>query len=184
MNALANALLGALLIGALNTLGDLIWAALAISHHPAFGLLHGLLLCMGIGGYLGALRRRPTRGAIAGGLIGLAAAAGFYLLAQLMGYSAMFVMWMAFWIAFGLLDGRALGEPRASLPASLVRGALAAVGSAAAFYAISDIWQRHPDGLEDYAYRFVCWTFAFLPGFVALLAGHLARTSKVEPALL
>ena len=53
MTAVGPAILGALLIGALNTLGDLTWAGLAISHHPVFGLLHGLVLCLGIGGYLG-----------------------------------------------------------------------------------------------------------------------------------
>jgi hypothetical protein len=89
---------------------------------------------------------------------------------MVMGYAAMFVLWMALWIAFGVLDGRGLGEPRRSMASSLVRGVLAAAGSGAAFYAISGIWQRHPSGAGDYAYRFACWTFAFLPGFLALLA--------------
>lgn len=170
VQALVAALVSALLISALNTAGDYVWARFELPHRPAYGLVHGLVLCLGIGLCLGALRRRPARGAIGGALIGLGAAGGFYLLAMLMGYAAMFVLWMALWIAFGVLDGRGFGEPRQSMVGSLVRGVLAAVGSGAAFYAISGIWQRHPSGAGDYAYRFACWTFAFLPGFLALLA--------------
>jgi hypothetical protein len=163
------ALVAALLIGALNTAGDFVWAYFDIPHRPVFGLMHGLVLCLGIGLCLGTPRGRPARGAIGGALIGLAAAGGFYLLATLMGYAAMFVLWMALWIAFGVLDGRGLGEPRTSITTALGRGVLAAIGSGAAFYAISGIWERRAAGSEDYAYRFVCWSFAFLPGFLALL---------------
>lgn len=169
MVGIRQAIVGALLIAALNTLGDFIWARFDLPHRAAYGLLHGLVLCLGIGLCLGAPRQRPMRGALAGALIGLGAAGGFYLLAMIMGYAAMFVLWMALWIAFGVLDGRTLGEPRGSVRSALVRGVVAAVGSGAAFYAISGIWERGPTGAGDYAYRFACWTFAFLPGFVALL---------------
>ena len=175
MEGIRQAVVGALLIGGLNTLGDFTWARLALSHRAVFGVVHGLVLCMGIGAYLGALARRPARGAVAGGLIGVAAAAGFYLLARVIGYAAMVVMWMAFWVAFGVLNGRGLGEPRSSIAVTLGRGALAAIGSGVAFYLISGIWQRHPGGIEDYAFRFLCWSFAFLPGFLALLAGRPRR---------
>lgn len=170
MQSLVTALVAALLIGALNTAGDFIWARFDLPHRPLFGLVHGLVLCLGIGLCLGVRRRRPVRGAIGGALIGLGAAGGYYLLAMFMGYAAMFVLWMALWIAFGVLDGGALGEPRHSMASSLLRGGLAAVGSGLAFYAISGIWQRPPSGAADYAYRFACWTFALLPGFLALLA--------------
>jgi hypothetical protein len=82
----------------------------------------------------------------------------------------MFVLWMALWAAFGLLNGRGLGDPRSSAAAALARGALAAVGSGLAFYAISGIWTRPRPGGPDYVYHFLCWTVAFLPGFIALLA--------------
>lgn len=138
-------------------------------HRPTFGLLHGTLLCLGIGLYLGALRRRPVRGAVAGAAIGLGAAAGYYALATVMGYAAMFVLWMALWAGFGLLHGRGLGEPLTSRGEALGRSALAAVGSGLAFYAISGIWTRPAPGPPDYAYHFSCWTVAFLPGFLANL---------------
>jgi hypothetical protein len=170
MAGIRQAIVGTVLIAALNTLGDFVWARFIPAHRPLFGLLHGALLCLGIGLYLGVLRRQPARGAIAGALIGFGAASGYYLLAPFMGYTAMFLLWMALWAAFGLLNGLGLGEPRSSVGAALGRGGLAAVGSGAAFYAVSGIWQRSPTGVADYAYHFVCWTLAFLPGFLALLA--------------
>ena len=125
---------------------------------------------MAIGLYLGVLRGRALRGAIAGPLIGLAAAGGFYLLAGVMGYAAMFVMWMALWAGFGLLNARGFGEPRAQTREALARGVLAAIGSGLAFYAISGIWTKPSPGGPNYPYHFLCWTVAFLPGFLALLA--------------
>jgi hypothetical protein len=169
MRGVTQALFGSLLLAALNTFGDFVWARFITAHRPLFGLLHGMALCLAIGLYLGGLRRHPLRGAVAGALIGLGAAGGYYLLARLMGISAMFVLWMALWAAFGLLSGRGLGDPRSSTAAALARGGLAALGSGLAFYTISGIWTRPRPGGPDYAYHFLCWTVAFLPGFLALL---------------
>jgi hypothetical protein len=134
-----------------------------------FGLLHGLALCCAIGLYLAAPRGRLAKGAIAGGLIGLGAAAGFYALAPLLRWGAMFPMWMAFWIAFGLLLWRHLGQPRAPTREAILRGAVAAVASGLAFYAISGIWTEARPASLDYLRNFGSWTCAFLPGFLALL---------------
>jgi hypothetical protein len=172
---MAEAVVGSLLVAALSTLGDFVWARFITSHRPLFGLLHGTALCLAIGLFLGALRGRPLRGAAAGAAIGIGAAGGYYLLARLMGYAAMFVLWMALWAAFGLLGGRGLGEPRSGASEALARGGLAAVGSGLAFYAISGIWTSPEPGGPDYAYHFLCWTIAFLPGFLALLATRPRR---------
>ena len=170
MRGAVEAVAGSLLVAALSTFGDFVWARYVTAHRPLLGLLHGTALCLAIGLFLGARRRKPIRGAVAGALIGFGAAAGFYLLARLMGYAAMFVLWMALWAAFGILNGRGLGDPRSGTGEALTRGGLAAVGSGLAFYAISGIWTRPaPDG-PDYGYHFLCWTVAFLPGFLALLA--------------
>lgn len=172
MRGIVPAVVGSLLVAALSTVGDFVWARYITAHRPLYGLLHGTALCLAIGLFLGALRRQPIRGAMAGALIGLGAAGGYYLLAGLMGYAAMFVLWMALWAAFGILNGRGLGGARSGTSAALARGGLAAVGSGIAFYAISGIWTRPAPGGPDYAYHFLCWTVAFLPGFVALLAGR------------
>jgi hypothetical protein len=168
MRTHVHALGGALWSAALMTFGDWVWARFITSHRTVFGLAHGLLLCLAIGLYLGLLRGRAVKGALVGAAIGLGAAAGFYLLALLIGYAAMFVMWMALWVGFGMLVGRGLGEPRQPPSSAWFRGGMAAIGSGLAFYAISDIWRPHPGG-PNYAYNFLCWTLAFLPGFAALL---------------
>lgn len=160
-------LAGALLLGALATLFDFAWARLALPHRAVFGLAHGTLLLLALGLYLGALRGRPWRGAAAGALVGLLGAASFYALAPLLGYAAMFASWMGLWVGFALVDARLAGA--ASTRAVLVRGLLAAAGSGLAFWAISDIWLAPRPGGPGYAWNFACWTFAFLPGFAALL---------------
>ena len=99
-----------------------------------------------------------------------------------MGYAAMFVLWMAIWVALGLLIARGLGEPRQPAASGWLRGALAAIGSGLAFYAISGIWTRHRAGGPDYAYNFACWTIAFLPGFAALLLRRGTRPIVTKTA--
>jgi hypothetical protein len=170
MTSLGRAALGSLWAAALSTAGDFVWARFIPSHHAIYGLIHGTALCLGIGLFLGALRRQPVRGSLWGGAIGFGAAAGFYGLAPLVGYSAMFVLWMALWVGFGVLEGRGFGPPLAPAREALARGLLAALGSGAAFYLVSDIWTRPRPGGPDYAHHFLCWTIAFLPGFFFLLA--------------
>jgi hypothetical protein len=87
-------------------------------------------------------------GAIA---IGCMATAGFYFLQPLMGYSAMFLLFVLMWVGLGVLTGRVL-QRRDDLKAILVRSALAAVGSGLGFYVISGIWdavQSSRPGLRE-----------------------------------
>jgi hypothetical protein len=170
MTSLVRVALGALWAAALSTLGDFVWARFITSHQAIYGLIHGAALGLGIGLYLGGLRRLPVRGSLWGAAIGLGAAAGFYGLAPFVGYSAMFVLWMALWAAFGVLEGRGLGAPLLAMGEAVTRGLLAAVGSGVAFYLISGIWTHPRPGGPDYVHHFLCWTIAFLPGFFFLLA--------------
>lgn len=163
------ALGGALWAATLMTFGDWFWARFITAHRTVFGLVHGLALCLGIGLYLGLLRGRPARGSSMGATIGLGSAAGYYLLAFPLGYTAMLVAWMALWIGFGMLVARGLGEPRRPYPGAWFRGAMAAIGSGLGFYAISGIWTESGSVDPSYAYHFACWTIAFLPGFAALV---------------
>lgn len=169
MGGAVKAIVGSLLIAALSTLGDFVWARYIPTHKPLFGLLHGTALCLAIGLFLGVVRGAAGRGALAGALIGLGAAGGYYLLARFIGYAAMFVLWMALWAAFGLVSGGGPGDPPSRTADALARGGLASVASGLAFYAISGIWTRPAPGGPDYAYHFLCWTVAFLPAFLALL---------------
>ena len=165
---------GALVAASVSTLGDFIWATWITRHRPVYGLIHGTLLFLCLGLYLGARARRTAVGAAVGALLGFLAAGGFYLLAPLVGYSAMFVLWIGVWVGLGLLNGTLL-QRRAGVRAALIRGSFAAIGSGSAFYAISGIWfPFHPHGW-DYAIHFVSWTVAYLPGFLALLITRLPQ---------
>jgi hypothetical protein len=153
-----NALVGSLLIAAVSTLGDFVWAGLHLRHRVVYGLAHGAILFLCMGAYFGCLQKQTLRGALWGTAIGLAAAGSFYLLAPVAGYSVMFVVWAFVWIALAMLVG-----------ASIMRGVLAMIGSGLGFYLISDIWRPfNPEGW-DYAVHLLSWTIAYLPGFLALL---------------
>jgi hypothetical protein len=169
MTGVVQAFCAAVLIAALMTFGDFVWARFVTAHRIVYGLLHGLLLCLAVGLSLGVPRGRPGRAALGGAVIGLLAALLFYALAPLLGWGAMLPAWMALWIAFAALEGRGLGEPRKTTRESVTRGVLAAVASGIAFYAISGIWTHPAPGGPDYPRHFASWTIAFLPGFLALV---------------
>jgi len=139
MKGSASALVGAVLLAGVSTLGDFVWARWIPEHRPAFGLAHGTFLFLVLGAWLGTASRRPGAGAAGGAAIGFAAAAAFYLAAPRLGASAMFAAWFGIWVALAALDARLGRDPR---PGSriLARGLLAGAGSGLAFWAISGIW--------------------------------------------
>ncbi len=164
--ALRAALGAALLLGVVMTFGDYVWATWQVQHRVAYGIAHGVVMCLCIGAVIGARTRRLGAGALGGPLIGVAAAGAFYLLAAAMGMRAMLPAWMLFWILFALLQQRMLSAE--TVPRALARGVAAALLSGAAFYAISGIWTRPAPGGPDYPVNLVSWSFAFLPGFLTL----------------
>jgi hypothetical protein len=168
-----NAVIGALLIAVVSTLGDFVWAGLHLRHRVVYGLAHGALLFLCMGAYFGWMYKKLVTGAIYGAAIGLAAAGSFYLLAPVAGYSVMFFVWAFIWMALAVLVGRILPAPGArSAPHSSVvlRGVVAMVGSGLGFYLISGIWRPFDPEGWDYAVHLLSWTIAYLPGFLALLA--------------
>jgi hypothetical protein len=167
-----NAIVGAVLIAVVSTLGDFIWAGLHLRHRAAYGLAHGAVLFLCIGAYFGSLERNAWVGAVYGAGIGLAAAGSFYLLAPFAGYSVMFFIWAFIWAALAALTGRILRAPNGLVlarPSVLARGVLAMIGSGVAFYLISGIWRPFDPRGWDYAVHFLSWIVAYLPGFLALL---------------
>jgi len=160
-----NALIGAVLIAAVSTLGDFVWAGLHLPHRIVYGLAHGAILFFCMGAYFGALRRKMLFGAMYGTAIGIAAAASFYVLSPFAGYSVMFFVWAFVWIALAFLVRRILAAPNAPM----LRGIMAMIGSGLGFYLISGIWRPFDPRGWDYAIHLVSWTVAYLPGFVALL---------------
>lgn len=169
--------LAALFLAAVSTLGDFLWAALALPHRVGYGVIHGAALCLCIGAAIGLRHGRPLAGALAGPVVGVVAAASFYLLAPAMRWRAMLPAWMLFWICFAFLQGRLAGERRVST--TLARGVAAAVLSGAAFYAIADIWTRPSPGGPNYIRHFLSWAVAFLPGFAALFLDRRSDSLRV-----
>jgi hypothetical protein len=171
------ALIGAMAIAAISTLGDFVWAELGLRHKIAFGLAHGTILFLCIGAFLGSVDRQVVRGAVAGALVGVTAAGAFYALSRIAGYAAMFAVWAFIWLGLAIVSGRALKKTsRWSWRETLTRGILAMVGSGVAFYLISGIWRPFNPRGWDYAVHFFSWSFAYLPAFFALLF-HRHKTS-------
>lgn len=179
MASLAAAAAAAVFLGAVMTAGDFIWAHFGVRHSVASGVAHGALMCLCIGGLIGARSRRLGAGLAAGPLIGVLAAGAFYAVAPTLGWGAMLPAWMLFWICFALLQHWLVKE---TLPTAMVRGVIAAVLSGLAFYLISGIWTRPAPGGPNYLVHFLYWSFAFLPGFVVLFARRpAAREGAPHP---
>jgi hypothetical protein len=167
-SAFLSVLGGAVVLAAVSTLGDFIWANWIAAHRPVYGLTHGSLLFLCLGLYLGSLTRRPSTGAVIGTLIGFSAAGSFYLLRPVAGYSIMFVSWVGAWIAVGLLN-EYLQRGRMMIGSALVRGVLASLSSGVLFYLVSGIWRPFDPQGWDYVTHFNAWLVAYLPGFASLL---------------
>ena len=148
------------------TVGDWAWAALALSHRVAYGLIHGALMCLCLGLAVGVRAGKPAPAALAGPVIGVIAAASFYAMAPMLRWYAMFPAWMLLWILFAVLQ-QWLAK-KESMGTALVRGIAAAFVSGAAFYAISGIWINDSHTNPNLLRHFGAWTVAFLPGFIAL----------------
>src|SRR6266849_3652255 len=101
---------GALVTAAVSTLGDYLWANVLPHRQPIYWFAHAIVLFLTVGVCLGWPSRKPLRGAIGAAVIGCAATAGFYFLQPLMGYSALFVLFVALWLGLGLLTGRVLQQ--------------------------------------------------------------------------
>ena len=162
------AAVGALVTAAVSTAGDYLWANVLPHGQPLYWFAHALVLFLTVGCFLGLPSGKPLAGAIGAAAIGCAATLGFYFLQPFMGYSAMFVLFVALWIALGVLTGWFL-QQRKSASEILVRSAIAAIGSGLGFYAISGIWMPFNPHGWDYARHFIYWTIAYLPAFAALL---------------
>jgi hypothetical protein len=158
-----DALVAAVLLAAVMTLGDVVWAALQLPHRRAYGVAHGAAMCLFFGLVVGWRARRLAAGAIGGPLIGVIAALVFYALAWKLRFVALLPAWMSFWILFAFFQQWLSRTESAGMTA--VRGVTAAVLSGLAFVAISGIWTR-PSPTPKYHIHLAAWTVAFLPGVV------------------
>lgn len=163
-----DAVIGALVVAAVSTLGDYLWANVIPHRQIVYWFAHAIVLFATVGMCLGWPTRKPFLGAAGAIGVGCAATIGFYLLRPLIGYSAIVVLFGALWIALGAFTLAVL-QRRRGVGEILTRSALAAVGSGVGFWAISGIWMPFNPHGWDYAMHFVKWTVAYLPAFAALL---------------
>lgn len=164
---MTTAIVGAIVLGALSTLYDFIWAYFEVQHRTLNGLVHGMSLLSVAGLVLAWPTRRYVAGVGGGAAAGFVAAASFYAFYTVFGYlGGILAAWTLLWLLFGILETWLRGlKPGVE---SLVRGASAAVLSGIAFYLVSGIWTDH-SAAPNYLRNFASWTFAFFPGFAALL---------------
>jgi hypothetical protein len=162
------ALAGAVVLAVLSTFYDFVWAHFEVRHNAINGLVHGMTL-LSVAGLVLAWPVRRLRAGLAGGAVaGLVAAASFYAFYPLLGYLwSIVAAWMLLWLLFGALEAWLRRAPVGTGPV-LVRGLIAAVLSGAAFYIVSGMWTDH-SAPPNYLRNFASWTFAFFPGFAALL---------------
>jgi hypothetical protein len=173
---LAEAITGTIAIAAVSTAADFIWATWISSARAVYGFIHGALLFLAIGLFLGSLMGRAAAGALAGACVGALAAGLYYLLAPMLGFSAMIVAWMAVWLGLAFVYGR-LSRRMDNLGAVASRGVIAAVASGLGFYAISGIWRPFDPQGWDYLAHFGAWLVAYFPGFAALLITHATKAT-------
>jgi hypothetical protein len=173
VSPLAAIVAGVLATAAVSTAGDYLWANVLPHGQPVYWFAHAVVLFLTVGFWLGRPSGRAIIGAIGGAAVGCAATAGYWALQPVIGYLAIFAMFVGLWVGLGLLTGRVL-QQAGSMPEVLVRSALAATGSGLAFYAISGIWRPFEPHGWDYARHFAYWTLAYMPGFAALLLRRAA----------
>lgn len=167
---LRNALLAALVLGAVSTLGDWIWARFLTDGAIVPGLVHGVVFFAVLAVVLAMSCPQPKRALrfLLATLpaAGLGLAAVFYPMAYALGYlPALLATWAGMWLALALLLRIAAGRDE-SPKLAVLRGVLATVGSGLAFWAVSDLWTG---GDMTYVGRLWRWTVAFLPGMLGLL---------------
>ena len=194
---ISKALIASLVMAALSTFGDLIWALFIPSHEMVYGLVHGALLFMFMGVTLAVLAgsgtaeedgkesgsrgsNRVVKGAAGALVVGLLGAATFYALFPFVGWAAMFIAWMVVWILTAALLNLSIRATSESLMLTLGRGVAAALLSGLAFYAISGIWLGGSTRNPDYLVNFGSWFVAFLPAFACLLIER-ERVSRSDP---
>ena len=189
------ATLGAsLVLGAVSTFGDWLWTHYIPDGAIIPGIAHGVIIFLVIAFVLAATARRED-GADSAAIrrllwalpvAGAVIAASFYPLYMVLGFlgplarylTSLLITWVAMWLVLAWLYAGASGGHEGT-QRTLIRGALAAVGSGLAFWAISGIWTKAQPGGPNYLWHFACWSFAFLPGFAALFL--LQKPEASEP---
>lgn len=168
---LARTTVAAVTLGAFSTAADWVWSRYLTDGAVLPGVVHGILVFLLLALVLGwaAESRQVTWRLVRWlPLAGLLLAAAFYPLAHLLGYlGALLATWFGMWVTLAFLQ-RWARDGVETVATTLVRGLVAATSSGLAFWAVSGMW-TDPAFSGGFGLRLSYWTFAFLPGFLALI---------------
>src|SRR5262245_45406462 len=149
------ALATALLLGALNALLDFVTAELKLETRPIYILARVVLVCSVVGTIIGARGRQLMIGAVSGIAIGVLLGGAYHMLLTPLGFGALALTWLVFWVFFGLLEVLLQEGRGVALAIALSIGAAAL--SALVYYALSRVWQPVADQ-PSYLRVLAIWT--------------------------
>ena len=161
-----DALAAALLLGGVNTLGDVAAAQLELTAQPLYPVARIMLACYIVGALTGAQSRQLLIGTLSGLLLGTLVAGVYAVLTPAAGSGAIWLAWALFWMGFATCEAVLRGEIG---PASAaIQGAIAGTFAGVMFNAVGGAWTE-PSPADPHILRTLAvWTGAFLPGFAAL----------------
>jgi len=161
--------IGILVVAAVATAGDFIWFTFGVRDRMAFGVIHGAVLLMAVGGVLGFKAGRIVPGLLVGAASGVGGALAYYALGSVGRATAMGIAWASVWLFLALFDGLALRKGPGRLAEIVPRGLAAAISSGLTFYVVMGILWGHEQGVSrNYLYQFLAWIVAWGPGILAL----------------
>jgi hypothetical protein len=161
--------IGIIVVAAVATAGDFIWFTFGVRDRMAFGVIHGAVLLMAVGGVLGFRAGRLAPGLLVGAASGVGGALAYYALGAIGRTTAMSIAWASVWLFLALFDGLALRRGPGRVAEIVPRGLIAAAASGLTFYVVIGIlWGHDQAGSRNYLYQFLAWTVAWGPGILAL----------------
>jgi hypothetical protein len=171
---IAPALAGAVLLSLLSTAADYVWFLNIPRHQLLSGAIHGAALFGTLGAYLGWRKGHFLLGKLGGLASGLVAAASFYALAPLAGYSAMLVSWWLVWVMLAAVQSKLEGgwDTRFALARGTATAVAAALGFTVVLFSLYRGWP--PDSFPA-AKHLASWVMAYLPGLYVLMKPKAQR---------
>ena len=166
---MTKSLIGLAIIALVATIGDSIWFEFGLRDQIAFGVVHGAVLLMAVGGVLGERSGRVLPGLLMGAAAGIGGATVYYVLGSSTRIAAMLVAWVTVWILLSVFDGLILRRGSGRSVEIITRWLAAALLSGISFYMVVGIlWGHESAGGRNYWRQFFAWVVAWGPGMLAL----------------
>jgi hypothetical protein len=161
-----DALAAALVLGGVNTIGDVVAAQLGLGSRAIYPVGRIVLACYCVGGLIGLQSRQVLIGTLSGLMLGTLVAGVYLVLTPGLGAGATWLAWAIMWVGFAACEAVLRGEIGPTSAA--VQGLAAAVVSGVIFYSLSGMWNESTPSDPHIIRGLVLWTGTFLSGFVPL----------------